>query len=140
MEYYTNLKKTYITLKQNKQFKLLDAKKYFLSGATAIIYNKNSIKKVLNLIQKNRFKTFYDLLLREFIQTYQLKASIIFPFPIGLNLKHATKSQLATQKDILLKYNYLIRDKFFIKNNLNKLDKYYIKFIKHYIKNISKNK
>jgi len=134
LEYYKNLKSLYTTLKENNHIQKIEAKKYFLAGANAVIYNKNSLNKISSLLHKHKLKTFYDLLLREFIQTNQLKANIIFPFTVGLNLNQATKSQLATKKDLLLKYSLLIRDSFYIKNDTKNANKYYLKFVKNYIK------
>jgi len=133
IEYLKNLKILYKKLKNNNQFQKIEAKKYYLSGATAVIYNKNSIQKILNFIQNNRFSTHYDLFLRNLIQTNLINAKIIFPFSIGLNLSKATKSQLATKKDKLLQYSFLIRDSFFVENNLKSVNKYYLKFVKNYI-------
>lgn len=59
----------------------LDLSKMNYAGATAYVINKNSILKIYNLLQKVRsYDVPFDLLLRQYVHTGQLKAFVPFPF------------------------------------------------------------
>jgi len=113
----------------------LDPKTHYLAGANAILFNKNSIEKVANLLAKHRLAGLYDLFLRHFLQNGELSGSIVFPFLVTTS-ELGADSQLATVSsrpydDILQK----LRNCFYMenKNYLVEANSIYINDLRKYI-------
>ena len=134
--YIEFMKDTLNHLKNQKKITFIDSKKYYLAGATAVLYNKNKIKKIIKLFEKNLFQFAYDLQLKQYIKTNQLKANILFPFFIGLNTKLAINSSLATINTSLLENSIRLREQFFIEDGEIDMKKRYNKALKIYLKTI----
>lgn len=86
----------------------LDPKAHYVAGANAILYNKKSVEKIVNLLSTNRLAGLYDLFLRHFLQNGELRGSIIFPFLVSTS-ELGDNSQLASVSvrpfdDILQKF------------------------------------